>query len=1063
MPRRADAEGMFFTEEMIDNRVELLRYYIMRKREPLTDIRYREGSVARAADPALNDSRWKRIACGETWGETPDTIAWLRIRIRIPKSMAGMPVCVRLASQGFADAGFGAEALAYIDGKPRQGLDRSHGRILLTQKARGGERYLLAIEAFTGVHDGGHAIRALDLEAIDEPTQQLFWDARVAVDALKVMDPGCVEKQRVLDILRRSVNKLDLTFEDEQFGKQDAWMSIFRIPLFTGSDAFYESVRPAACFLRRELDGLRGRSDAPTVVMTGHAHIDVAWLWRLSHSRKKCGRTFSTVLEYMKRFPEYRFFQSQPALYQFAKEDYPEIYRGIKRRIREGRWEANGAAWVEMDTNIPNGESLVRQFLYGKRFFRREFGVDSRVLWLPDVFGYSWALPQIMKKSGVDYFMTTKISWNQYNEIPSSVFQWRGIDGTDVLTCFITTGSPHVHFHTYNGAIDPAALKSSWENFKGKKHTDEVMMAFGHGDGGGGPDAQMLECSTRLEDFPGLPRAVMGNIQDYFDRLARRAIGAPVWNGELYFELHRGTYTTQARTKRNNRLCENALHNAEWTASMAWLDGAAYPARELDSCWRAVLAHQFHDIIPGSSIPEVYEDAEKNYAAVLRETGSMCKGAIKRLTANLALQRKSLVVFNGLGWERSGPLQVPAAAAGALEGDQACPRQAVKDMDGETRTLIEVRGIPSMGYKALPVGRQGGKPAQTSLKIGRQVLENRFFRVRLDSRGEISSILDKRARREVVAAGERANRLLLFEDRPLGNDAWDVDIFYNEKCRVINQLQSIKILERGPIRGGIEIVRRFGKSRMRQRLFLYDSVPRIDFETEVDWRQRHEMLKVAFPVAVHSDYATYEIQFGAIRRPTHWNTSWDWARFEVCAQRWADLSEGDYGVSLLNDCKYGHDIKNNVMRLTLLRSPSMPDPKADQGMQRFTYALFPHAGDWAAAGTPRMAAELNNPMLAVREKAHGGRLPSEWSLVQVDREDVVVDTVKKSEDRKELVVRLYENANCRGRVTLTFGRDVKSVRELDLLEAPQKELRVRGRKISLQIKPFEIRTLGVSF
>ncbi|NQT92718.1 MAG: alpha-mannosidase, partial [Lentisphaerae bacterium] len=1030
-------------------------------REPLTDIRYREGNVARAADPSLNDTRWKRIGAGDTWGEKPDTMAWLRIPIRIPGSMAGMPVCVRLASAGFADGGFGAEALAYIDGKPRQGLDRSHGRILLKQKAKGGERCLLTIEAFTGVHAGGHTISVADIEAIDEPTEALFWDARVAIDAVKVMDPDSVEKRRVLDALHEMVGILDLTFEEEQFGKQDAWMSIFRLPLFKGSDAFYDSVRPAARFLRRELDGLRVSSGGPKVLMTGHAHIDVAWLWRLSHSRKKCGRTFSSVLEYMKRFPKYHFFQSQPALYQFTKEDYPELYRGIKRRVREGRWEANGATWVEMDTNLPNGESLVRQFLYGKRFFQREFGTDARVLWLPDVFGYSWALPQIMKKSGVDYFMTTKTSWNQYNDIPSDIFTWRGIDGSEVLTCFIVTGDPNQPIHTYNGMVNPATVKSAWQNFKGKRHTDEVMLAFGHGDGGGGPDPQMLENAARLEDFPGVPSATMGNIQDYFDRLAARATAAPVWNGELYFELHRGTYTTQARTKKNNRLCENALHNTEWLASMAWLDGMPYPTRPLNACWESVLTHQFHDIIPGSSIPEVYEDADRYYGEVLSATGKMSREALKRLTAKMALPRRSMVILNGLGWERNGVLDIPRTAGALVDGENRCAQQDVMDLDGQERTLVEVQKIPSMGYKAFPLGRaQGSRPA-TSLNVGRQTIENRFFKVRLDKRGEIRSILDKRSRREVVADGEHANRLLLFEDRPLANDAWDVDIFYNEKCRVIDELQSIKVSERGPLRGGVEIARRFGRSRIRQRILLYDSVPRIDFETEVDWQQRHELLKVAFPVAIHSDHATYEIQFGAIRRPTHWNTSWDWARFEVCGHRWADLSEGDYGVSLLNDSKYGHDIKDNVMRLTLLRSTSMPDPHADSGQQRFTYSLFPHAGDWASAGTPRMAAELNSPMLAVREKAHAGRLPPEWSLVQVDRDDVVVDTVKKAEDRNELVVRLYENANRRGRVTLTFGRDVESVRELDLMEAPGRTLRPRGRKVSLQIKPFEIRTLGV--
>ncbi|NQZ68694.1 MAG: alpha-mannosidase, partial [Lentisphaeria bacterium] len=685
-----------------------------------------------------------------------------------------------------------------------------------------------------------------------------------------------------------------------------------------------------------------------------------------------------------------------------------------------------------------------------------EFGYDSKVMWLPDVFGYSWALPQIMKKSGVDYFMTTKISWNTYNEIPFDVFNWRGVDGTEILTSFITTGVEEYYFYTYNGPLEPETVQTAWTNYKGKNRTDEVMMSFGYGDGGGGPAEEQMETAKRLKNFPGLPDSRMGRVDEFFERLDTQEGRTHVWNGELYFELHRGTYTTQAETKWFNRKCEIALHNAELLASQAWLQGKAYPHKTINDSWRRVLTNQFHDILPGSSIKMVYDDTRRDYTESLNEAEAVQEKALSTLLK--AYKTDEIVVFNTLSWSRNDVAHLPKLSGSLWDGEDACPTQTVKDINGKSETLAYVSDIPSHGQKSLRLDKSK-KSLKSELKVSETSLENRFYKISLDANGEIRSLKDKRAKREVLEKGARGNQLQIFEDLPLQNDAWDIDIFYVDKMQPVKALDSIKVIETGPVRAGVEITRSFGRSKLRQRMFIYADIARIDFETDVDWQESKRMLKVAFPVDIHSDFASYEIQFGAIRRPTHWNTSWDWAKFEVCAQRWADLSEGDYGVSLLNESKYGYDIKDNILRHTLLRSPSAPDRRADLGRQVFTYSLYPHQDDWARAETVQRAAELNVPLIS--GTGSGKAANSQSSFVSIDKEHVIIDTVKKAEDRDELVVRLYESANRRGKITLSFDRPVKKAFSLNMMEEIEGPLKVSGNKITLDITPYEVVTIGV--
>jgi alpha-mannosidase len=793
----------------------------------------------------------------------------------------------------------------------------------------------------------------------------------------------------------------------------------------------------------------------------------------------------------MEQYPEYHFSQSQPQLYQYVKEDEPALYAQIKARIAEGRWEPTGAMWLEADTNITSGESLVRQIVYGQRFFEQEFGKRSDLLWLPDVFGYSWALPQILRSAGISRFMTSKISWSQFNRFPHDTFRWRGVDGSEVVTHFITTPTSNQRFYTYNGAMNAAEVFGTYREYRQKEVNDTLLYLFGWGDGGGGPTREMLEQARRLGALPGMPQLEQGSAEETFRQIEAHALApenedqTPIWDGELYLEYHRGTYTSQGRTKYAHRRAEIALREAELWSAVTY--GGAVPAElSLDDAWRTLLLQEFHDILPGSSIDEVYVDATRDLAAVQERA----EGVIAAATAGLGQGERQLTVFNAISWPRQDPIEVtlpagggeqglasPANESSPTDGQSAAAIVQVLEPDGAGRRWLLVAppagGIPALGYAALPLEttRRGGAPAvpdEDGLRIDERVLENPFYRLELDEQGHIRSLRDKRAGgREVIAPDGRGNELIAFEDKPLNFDAWDIDIFYQEKPYPVHDLAALRVIERGPLRGGVEITRRFLDSTITQRLLLYRDLPRLDIVTEIDWHQHQTLLKAAFPVTVRASSASYEIQFGTVERPTHWNTSWDWARFEVCAQRWADLSEGDYGVALLNDGKYGYDIRGNVLRLTLLKSGIQPDPSADQGKHRFTYSLLPHPGDWRQAGVIGHAAALNTPLRTrLPGEAAGGAKATAvaaGSFVVCDRPGLIVETVKPAIDGRGVILRLYEGHGTRGPATLRFTRSVAQAEACTLLEERTADRQVSGETVQLQVRPYELLTLRVQF
>ena len=1034
-----------WTADKLARRLALIEPLVYKQRAPIAPFRYRRLSSPLDNPPVgvdVNDETWDTIAPQAYWGEWRTDFV-LRTHFQVPREWRAAPIALYLP---FGDANdFGhPESLAYIDGMPFTSCDRFHQEILLDPKWCDGESHVLALHGWTGRGTATDDERGTQLfmrpcfvVTIDQATRDFSATARVALGTVNALDADEPVRGRLLNALDAAFKVLDT---------REPW-----------DDKFYASV-PVAHQILREGLAASGRPLNVSLVGAGHAHIDVAWLWTLGQTRRKAGRTFHNVIHLMERFPEFYFTQSQPQLYDFTRQDDPELFDAIKRRVAEGRWETLGGMWVEADCNLTGAESLARQFLLGRNFFRQHFGAhaESPVLWLPDVFGYAWNLPQLIKQAGLDYFFTIKLSWNQYNRIPYDSFWWQGLDGTRVLTHFSTTPPvDKLYGSTYNAEATPGQVMGTWKNFQQKESQQELLMAYGYGDGGGGPTREMLENLREMKAFPGLVQTRTGTVKEFFRALEKNSgDNLPVWNGELYFELHRGTYTTQSRNKRANRQSEFLLHDAEFVATLATtLDpGFAYPRAELNHAWELVCLNQFHDVIPGSSVGEVYAESQKQYGEI-RALGEQARdNALQAIAQRVG---GDVLIVNPTSFARRDfALWRGGEGALALPDGTPVPIQVVRE-----GVLIDAGELPPYSVTALNVSEHDDAVTIASpVAATPRLLENNFLRVELNDAGDITRIFDKTNQREVLPPNTIANQFQAFEDRPLKWEAWDVDIFYDDKMWLSDPATSVQVVENGPLRATIEIRRRILNSAYTQRIALANNSAHLDFDTTMDWRERHILLKVAFPVDVLSPTATYEIQWGNVERPTHRNTSWDWARFETCAHKWVDLSEGGYGASLLNDCKYGHDIRDNVMRLSLLRGTITPDPNADQGEHRFAYSLLPHAGRWNET-TIAAAYALNDPLIAFASPTHNPGLSQPHSFVVVDRANVVIETIKRAEDDDGIIVRMYETQRQRGTVTLTTSFNLAQAWHVNLIEDEQTELPVNQNQVSVFIKPFEIVTL----
>ena len=747
-----------------------------------------------------------------------------------------------------------------------------------------------------------------------------------------------------------------------------------------------------------ELLAHRNGSHVHRLSAIGHGHLDTAWLWPLAETYRKAVRTFSSQTAYMERYPEFRFACSQAQQYDWIRARNPDLYGRIRRQVEAGRWVPVGGTWIEPDCNLPSGESLVRQFLYGQRFFEREFGHRCNEFWNPDVFGYNGQLPQIMRGAGIGRFLTQKLSWNRFNPPPYHTFTWQGIDGSQVLAHFPPAD-------TYNATVEVAELRRTARDYKDHDRSGRSLLVFGWGDGGGGPTPGMLETLRRVADLQGVPRTAMTTSDEFFEALEADAGELATVVGELYFEYHRGTYTTQAAVKKGNRAGERALHDAEFLWAVA---GGEHPRERLAELWQLLLLNQFHDILPGSSIAEVYEDAARDQAAVI-------DGA-ERLVAEALGEGETETPLNTIGFARAevadGPVWVEA---------------------------------PPYGYGRVSEAPDAVAVTETADAI---VLQNGRLRAELGRDGLLRSLVELSTDREALAAP--GNVMQLYDDRPTAYDAWDVDPFHLETVADAPPATSCTVIRDDRLRAEVAIERPIGPdSTMRQVVRLDAGSPRLEFHCEADWRESNTMLKVLFPVAVHAPNATYQMQFGHAERPTHYSTSHDLARYEVPGHRFADLSEHGFGVALLTDCKYGYSTFGNEMRISLLRSPQMPDPDADVGQHEFAYAVMPHAGGWREAGVVAEAARFESPIRWA--PAAEGR-----SFFAVDDSNLVLDTVKRAEDSDALVLRLYECHGARGTARLRVGVPFTAARRCNLLEDPGAELPISDGEIELAYRPHEI-------
>ena len=747
----------------------------------------------------------------------------------------------------------------------------------------------------------------------------------------------------------------------------------------------------------------------------------------------------------MDQYPDFRFTQSASYHSALVRQHYPDLFRRMQQRVKEERWEINGAMWVEPDCNIPGGESLIRQCLIGQQSTREMFGVTSDTLWQPDVFGYSGALPQILRGAGVKYFCTTKLAWNDTNRFPYDTFVWRGIDGTPILS----------HFNVIHCWPDPQTLLKEWNWVQHKDVQDRRLLAFGYGDGGGGPQCEMIEMARITQNLEGCPRVGYTTVSEFMANLERdSAAELPVYAGELYLELHRGTLTSIAKIKRGNRKCELALRDAEFACALATLRaGAPYPTAELREAWKILLLNQFHDILPGSSIMEVNDRAIADLDKCERDALAFRDSALNRLSS--AGDRSAVLLFNSLNWDRRGEMEIAGLPAGMMPAGAAAT-QFIENVAGDSLVAVAGLSVPSLGYCSFPLvksSREGS--AASPFRVTAEGVKTPFAVVRFDDAGRIDSFFDKAAR-ELVRNGGWFNQLLMGEDVPAAWDNWDIDRDQRLKLRPQDRLVSRQVIADGPLQLRIRLEYQLGQgSKLVQHIVFHAATSRVDFDTLVDWREGYQFLKVGFALDVLAEQARHEIQFGHVSRNTHDNTTLDRAKFDVCAHKWTDISEGSFGVAFLNDCKYACTVKDGEYRLSLIKSGRHPDPRGDQGTHRFVYAMLPHAGGFNVENVVRPAYEFNLP-----PAVHLTSIATEsFSLASVDAANIVIESIKWAEEGKAFVLRLYEAGKTGTHANVRFHIPIMYVRRTNLLEVQPEELAIENRGCELYLRPFEIVTL----
>jgi len=981
------------------------------------------------------ESDFEPISEGQFWGR-PDGNAEMIGSAGIPESMAGQPVWLEVQTA--------SEVFVYANGKLVDGVDPNRVRVKLTDAAKPGFHYDLRFEAYSrSKFDDERALETLhmrgcvqhfhvpELVTLNQEAQALKFDLAVLYEAaFGTLTPEAV--------------KLHLQAEIKELLK-----------LFPLYDSLLDELNAAVPRLRayaREHVYRPGTSFGHTgkLACVAHSHLDLAYHWKVSQCVQKNARTCLVQLRLMDRYPEFRYAHSQAWCYEMLEAHYPELFEEIRKRVAEGRWDIVGGMYIEPDCNLPSAESFIRQVVYGKLYFLEKFGVEVDNCWVPDVFGNSAILPQILKLGGIDYFLSNKMAaFNDTNRFPHNLFLWRGVDGTEIYASV-----PSTHFITWN---EPDQVLTSWQTFQDERISDETVHMYGFGDGGSGVNFEMLEYYERIKKLPGFPEMRLTTGRDYLHKsFAQHPERLEVWDGELYLEMHRGTFTTKGQFKRENRRAEFTAQEVESLLTLAALNGAPYPAGELKSAYKKLLVNQFHDILPGSHTNPVFHETVERYREMREEFSKLKQQALAVLAPPGAPD--DICIFNPFSEAREGLAVLDGAGAGCLE-DAKGNRYAVQRQElpgGGERYVARVPAVPPLGMRTL---RKTGAPAAAgAAATSNGTLENRFFRLRFDPHRRLVEIYDKQRSRQIVPQGAVANEWQLFEDKPGAFNAWDILPGYEDHPIELADWDSIEVVENGPLSTAVRLRRAFSLSRAEQVIRLYSGAPRIDFETWVDWRETERLLKVAFPVEVLAKIYTTDTSAGVLERENNRNTTWQQARFEVCAHKWTDLSEGCFGVALMNDCKYGCDVKGNVIRLSLLKAPIRPDRVSDKGEHRFTYSLFPHDGDWRRSGLVEAAYDLNWPLQALGGR-RGGPLEGKSGL-SIDTPAVKCMAFKLDEKRqRDVVVRLVELYGSHATARLRPGFPFRRVEVCDLLERQTAEIASSRDCVEVSFRPYQIQTL----
>jgi alpha-mannosidase len=1009
------------------------------------DWRYTETDLS-AADALKADWRkWSAFSPRTVWSKKQGN-TWFAAEVTVPPGAKGQVLVIRVTSQWQERPGStDPQCLAYLDGETAQALDGNHNELVIARNAKPGAKYTLLVNAFTFFDRPLVGFKA-EYMVRNERVEKLYFDLLTPLEVAERLPQNDQRRHAVMNLIEQGLRAVDRrgTPDAASLGEAEA--------------------------IAAQIYALTDFEKLPVVSAVGHTHLDVGWLWRVMHTRDKTGRSFATVLKLMEEYPDFVFMYNQSVLFDFLKTDYPDLWARLKKRVKSKQFEIEGAMWVEPDVNIVSGESLVRQIMRGRRFHIEEFGVTPKVVWLPDTFGYSANLPQIMERSGLEYFVTSKLSWNDTDRHPWDTFFWRGIDGTVTKAQLITAqkfDSDRI-YTTYNSDLSVSEVMGAWKRYEPKSVHDEVLLCYGYGDGGGGPTRAMIERGIRMErGIPGAPRLKLEGIMAFLDRLGARmdaeAEKFPLWNGELYLQYHRGTLTNVAKNKANNRMAERRLRELEFLASLATLSGQPYPKAQLNEFWETVLINQFHDILPGTSIEEVYVDSDAEYGTLFSTLDSANGPWHSAANAALKPAKGELRVLNFLGHERDALVRVPSAPEGSLSsGGETRVLQKLVGAAGETVLAAPVANLPSLGWTSAAI-TDGVKAPKTSLSASRTRLENALIKVTFDSSGEITSVIDKASGRELIKAGETANSLVAYEDKPLNWDAWDIDHYFHEQAWPLADAKAkIEVVETGPWRAAIRVERSYRASKFVQVISLEEGSRQVEFDTFIDWHERQTVIKALFPFDLNVAEIRSEIQFGHVKRATHRNTSWDRARFEASMHRWVDVSEFDFGAAIINDCKYGYDAVENMVRITLVRGATAPYAQADIGEHRLRYALFVHAGISDLEQVHLAAERFNNPVAVIGDTAVKGVAgEARFSFASVDNDCVTIETVKAAENGKGLILRIFEHANRRVATKVSFGPRIKSVARVNLMEEGSEPVPLEGNAVTLELRPFEITTLRI--